>query len=132
MTEEKKNNTELLAEQAVTKQELAECKEDLAEERSALGTVAWMIGFIIVLFAITFWVAPNVFERDPESLLRYALLTIPMVLFNVCILLLAIVLLDFIVPGQILRRIGEHPIAASILSGALLLAISIAMIAGGS
>jgi hypothetical protein len=119
-------------EQIITKQELKECREDLAEEKHALSHVFWMIGFIAIIFGVTFWLAPNVFERDPESLLRYALLTIPMVLFNVCILLLSLVLLDFIVPGQILRKIGEDSLSSAILFAAMLIAIGIAMIAGGS
>jgi hypothetical protein len=118
--------------QAIITQELKECREDLKEEKHALTHVFWMIGFIAIIFGVTFWLAPNVFERDPESLLRYALLTIPMVLFNVCILLLSLVLLDFIVPGQTLRKIGEDSLSSSILCAAMLIAIGIAMIAGGS
>ena len=129
---DKEELKDIKAEQIVTKEELAVCIEDLAEEKHALTHVFWMVGAIAVIFGVTFWLAPNVFERDPESLLRYMLLTVPMVLFNICMLLLSLVLLDFIVPGQCLRKVGEDSLSSSILFAALMLAIGLAMIAGGS
>lgn len=116
----------------IIQKELDECLHDLKTERSQLVYVGWIIGFVTVLLVTTFWLAPNAFHRDPESLLRYTLLTVPMVLFNVCLLLLSLVLLDFIVPGKALRKIGEDSFSSAILFGCLLLAIGIAMVAGGS
>ena len=132
MIDKQEQLQDIKEEQVVTRQELKECREDLREEKHALTHVFGMIGAIGVIFGVTFWLAPTVFARDPESLMRYVLLTVPMVLFNVCILLLSLVLLDFIVPGQTLRKIGEDSLSSSILFAAILLAIGIAMIAGGS
>lgn len=109
-----------------------ECIEkcrDHAVEKGQLSYLLYICLFSIVVTITSLYLSPEYFAGvdDKDGLYRYILISIPKAMMAMTVLFSSSVLIDFIVPGDLLRKIAEDSIASAIYTGLLIIGVAIAM-----
>lgn len=108
------------------------CIDECMNQEVEKGQLAYLAYIIIVTFVVTalaLHFSPEFFASvdDKDGLYRYIFITIPKALMAISVLFSSSVLADFIVPGDLLKKITEDSIASAIYAGLLILGVAIAM-----
>ena len=80
--------------------------------------------------AFSLWVSPLLFVDDTSALYRYMVLKLPSMMWDVFVLVGAIVMLDFLTPEDSLVQINQSPMSTAMLYSAMLLSVAIAIAFG--
>lgn len=98
-------------------------------EKVQLRYLGYIIALAFFVTAIALYISPGFFIEvdDKDGLYRYICISLPKALMAMAVLFSSSVLADFIVPGKLLKRITENPIASAIYAGLLLIGVAIAM-----
>ena len=110
------------------KQCVEECmNQDM--ERHQLKYLIYLTVVTIVATATALWLSPYYFAsvQDPEGLYRFILISVPKALIGMTVLIGSSVAIDFLIAGDLLKRIAEDSKASAIYAGLLMVAMSMAM-----
>lgn len=107
---------------------LKECI-DQHTEKLQLRYLLYITIFTAVVTAIALYLSPDYFADvdDKDGLYRYIVISVPRALMAMTVLLSSSVLVDFIVAGDLLKKIAEESIASAIYAGLVILGVAIAM-----
>lgn len=107
---------------------IEECR-DHKVEKGQLRYLFYVIGVTVLITLFSLYASPFYFESvsDRDGLYRYILITVPKAMMAMTVLFSSSVLIDFIIPGDLLKKITENSIACAIYSGLLLIGVAIAM-----
>lgn len=110
------------------KQCIEECR-DHRVEKGQLNYLFYIIAATALITIFSLYASPYYFAsvQDKDGLYRYILITLPKALMAMTVLFSSSVLIDFIIPGDLLKKITEDSIACAIYSGLLLIGVAIAM-----
>lgn len=110
------------------KQCIEECR-DHKVEKGQLSYLFYVIGATALITLFSLYASPHYFASvdDKDGLYRYILITVPKAMMAMTVLFSSSVLIDFIIPGDLLKKITENSIACAIYSGLLLIGVAIAM-----
>lgn len=98
-------------------------------EKHQLRYLVYLILLTTVVTAGALWLSPHYFAsvKDPEGLYRFILISIPKALMGMTVLIGSSVAIDFLIAGDLLKRIAEDSKASAIYAGLLMVAMSMAM-----
>ena len=98
-------------------------------EKSQLRYLIYIYGVTFVVIILALYFSPQFFidVDDKDGLYRYMFITVPKALIAMSVLFSSSVLGDYIVPGDMLKKITENSIASAIYAGLLILGVAIAM-----
>ena len=99
-------------------------------ERNQLLTLLVIGAATLLVTAFSLWVSPLLFVDDTSALYRYMVLKLPSMMWDVFVLVGAIVMLDFLTPEDSLVTINQNPMSTAVLYSAMLLSVSIAIAFG--
>ena len=111
---------------------LKACVDDCMNQDMEKHQLKYFIGLLLVTIVITIvalWVSPSYFAsvRDPEGLYRFVLISVPKALMAMTVLIGSSVAVDFIIAGDLLKKITDSSLASAVYAGLLMIAISQAM-----
>jgi hypothetical protein len=109
-----------------------QCVDDCMNQDMEKHQLKYLLYLMVVTFtstAVALWLSPYYFAsvQDPEGLYRFILISIPKALMGMTVLIGSSVAIDFLIAGDLLKRIAENSIASSIYAGLLMVAMSMAM-----
>lgn len=98
-------------------------------EKHQLKYLLYLMMVTIAATAVALWLSPHYFAsvKDPEGLYRFILISIPKALMGMTVLIGSSVAIDFLIAGDLLKRIAEDSKASAIYAGLLMVAMSMAM-----
>lgn len=98
-------------------------------EKHQLKYFIYLVTVTVVTTAIALWLSPSYFVsvQDPEGLYRFILISIPKALLGMTVLIGSSVAVDFMIAGDLLKKITDSSLASAIYTGLLMIAISQAM-----
>lgn len=98
-------------------------------EKVQLNYLFYIILATAIATAIALYISPSYFVAvdDKEGLYRFILISVPKALMAQSVLLASSVFADFIVPGDLLKRITETSIGSAIYAGLVIIGVAIAM-----
>ena len=99
-------------------------------ERNQLLTLLVIGAATLLATAFSLWVSPLLFVDDTSALYRYMVLKLPSMMWDVFVLVGAIVMLDFLTPEDSLVQINQSPMSTAMLYSAMLLSVAIAIAFG--
>ena len=99
-------------------------------ERNQLLTLLVIGAATLLVTAFSLWVSPLLFVDDTSALYRYMVLKLPSMMWDVFVLVGAIVMLDFLTPEDSLVQINQSPMSTAMLYSAMLLSVAIAIAFG--
>ena len=102
----------------------------LSTEFSQAKYLLWIGGVVMLITALSLWLAPYFFVEDTSAVTRYMILKIPPMLIDVWVLIGSLVLFDLVTPADSLECINKDPLSTAILYSALLIGVSIAIAFG--
>lgn len=108
------------------------CVDDCMNQDLEKHQLRYLVYLIIVTFCATLvalWISPEYFAsvKDPEGLYRFILISVPKALIGMTVLIGSSVAIDFLIAGDLLKKIAEDSIASAIYAGLLMVAMSMAM-----
>lgn len=111
---------------------LKACVDDCMNQDMEKHQLRYFIYLLVVTVVVTImalWLSPSYFAsvKDPEGLYRFILISVPKALMGMSVLIGSSVAVDFIIAGDLLKKITENSLAAAVYSGLLMIAISQAM-----
>lgn len=93
--------------------------------------ILFFIGVLtIAATGIALWISPYLFVDDTSALYRYMILKLPAMLWDVFVLLGAVVVLDYLTPEDTLANISANAQAAAILYASMIVGVSMAIAFG--
>lgn len=98
-------------------------------EKVQLNYLLYIITATALVTAVALYISPSYFVAvdDKDGLYRFILISVPKALMAQSVLLSSSVLADFIIPGDMLKRISESSIACAVYAGFVILGVAIAM-----
>lgn len=98
-------------------------------EKGQLKYLGYIVVATIITTAIALHFSPSFFESvdDKDGLYRYMFISVPKALMAMSVILTSVTVADFLVPGDLLKRITENAVAAAIFAGSLIMGVAIAM-----
>lgn len=110
------------------KQYIEECmNQDV--EKGQLRYLVYIVLATVIITVIALHFSPEFFDSvdDRDGLYRYMFISVPKALMAMSVILTSVTVADFLVPGDLLKKITENAVAAAIFAGALIMGVAIAM-----
>lgn len=98
-------------------------------EKIQLKFLLYIVAFTAIVTGLALHFSPEFFASvdDKDGLYRFIFISLPKAMMAMTVLFSSSVLADFLVPGDLLKKITENSIASAIYTGLLLIGVAIAM-----